>query len=1117
MWKFSMCRDNATLITVYRHILKKTIRLTLMVRKILLSLIALLGGGILLSLAQSKQISGTVTGPDGKPVAGATVMVDGSHVGTTSNGDGSFTITAPGNGSLVVSFIGYETQKVAIGGKTRINISLKEDAQAIDDVIVVAFGTAKKDAFTGAAKVIKSDDLIKTQSSNVGDALVGKIAGVQFSSASGRPGSGQKIYVRGYGSMNAKNDPLWVVDGVPYEGDINNINAADIESISVLKDAASNALYGSRGANGVIMVTTKRAKAGEATVTFDGKWGINTRALQTYDIVEDAGEYYEMHYKSLYNYYTLDQKYTPLAANIAANKLLTSNDPGGLGYNVFTVPDGQNLIGENGRLNPRAKQGRLVTDAKGQQFYLQPDNWLDEIYKSSSFRQEYNVSVSGATDRANFFASLGYLDNTGIVDGSSNERYTARLRADYQAKKWLKVGGNMSYTHFVWNNGNQTNDDGDGQGEGNADGGNAFATAIRMAPIYPVYMRDGNGNIMIDEYGFKMYDTGDGRNGGALRTNGGKSNDLQDIQLNKYINEGNAFMANGFADFSLYKGLKLTLNGSVSLDETRGTQVSNPYYGQFAESGGAVFKSHSREIAYNMQQFLTYTNTFADVHNLDLLFGHEMYNRKSYGLYGSKTMMFSPDNTELSGAVVDSSRSGSSVLEYNNEGYFFRGQYDYDNRIYFSGSYRRDASSRFHPDHRWGNFWSLGAAWIINRESWFNASWVNMLKVKASYGSQGNDNLGSKAESYYRYTDYREILSSGDGVTSVLYQKGNPDITWETNANLNVGVEFGLWDNRLSGSIDVFNRKTTDMLFELATPIESGYTTIFTNIGDMVNRGLEIELNADLIRTKNLVWDFSLNMTHYKNKVTHLPEQFKNNTTADGKHVGRWQDTKFLTEGESVFSFYVPTYAGVDPETGKSLWYTYKTDDAGNKERIKTSDYSVASQEGREMHGDALPDVYGGFGTSLRFYGVDFSIGFTYQLGGQVLDQGYRFYMNSPAGTSTGNNYHHDLLNSWTPENSGSNIPRFAYNDSNQADVSDRFLTSASYLNIQNITLGYTLPKRITRKFLVENLRIYLACDNVWYWSKRQGLDPRQSINGITNPYYYAPIRTFSGGVTVTF
>ena len=719
------------------------------------------------------------------------------------------------------------------------------------------------------------------------------------------------------------------------------------------------------------------------------------------------------------------------------------------------------------------------------------------------------MNISGATERSSFYASLGYLDNTGIIKSSALERYTARLKADYQAKKWLKVGGNMSYAHFSNSNGNSN--------EGSASStANIFAFSAQMPPIYPVYIRDGSGRIMVDDNGYQMYDYGDKGNAGLTRPLLPGANGLQTSWLNKKKAEGNAFSGSGFVDISLYKGLKLTVNGSTNIDETRTTYLNNQYYGQFAEAGGTISKYHTRDIAYNLQQILNYNETFGK-HNVGLMVGHEYYQKKYYYLSGTKSKLFSYDNEELGGAVVDGAGAHSYIDDYNSEGYFMRAQYDYAGRYFVSGSYRRDASSRFHPDHRWGNFWSLGAAWIINRESWFNASWVNMLKVKASYGSQGNDNLGSKAESYYRYTDYREILSSGDGVTSVLYQKGNPDITWETNANLNVGVEFGLWDNRLSGSIDVFNRKTTDMLFELATPIESGYTTIFTNIGDMVNRGLEIELNADLIRTKNLVWDFSLNMTHYKNKVTHLPEQFKNNTTADGKHVGRWQDTKFLTEGESVFSFYVPTYAGVDPETGKSLWYTYKTDDAGNKERIKTSDYSVASQEGREMHGDALPDVYGGFGTSLRFYGVDFSIGFTYQLGGQVLDQGYRFYMNSPAGTSTGNNYHHDLLNSWTPENSGSNIPRFAYNDSNQAAVSDRFLTSASYLNIQNITLGYTLPKRITRKFLVENLRIYLACDNVWYWSKRQGLDPRQSINGITNPYYYAPIRTFSGGVTVTF
>ena len=1075
-----------------------------MVRKIVLSLIAVFVF-LAYATAQNRQISGTVSDANGHPVAGATVIVDGTSLGTTTNTAGEYTLSAPVNGTLVVTFVGFEPQQLPIAGKTRINVTMKEDAQAIDDVIVVAFGTAKKEAFTGSAAVIKSDEIAKVQTSNVATALVGRVAGVQTSSTSGDLGKTPSIRVRGFGSINAGKEPLWIVDGMPYEGDLNNLNTNDIESMTVLKDAASNALYGARGANGVIMVTTKKAKSGDAVVTIDAKWGVNSKALEEYDVITSPAQYYETHFKALYGYYA--QTNPAAKAYALASSGLTSNGTGGLGYNVYTVPEGQALIGTNGKLNPNATLGRKII-YNGQEYWLTPDDWIDEAYQSA-FRQEYNVNISGATERSSFYASLGYLDNTGIIKSSALERYTARLKADYQAKKWLKVGGNMSYAHFSNSNGNSS--------EGSASStANIFAFSAQMPPIYPVYIRDGSGRIMVDDNGYQMYDYGDKGNAGLTRPLLPGANGLQTSWLNKKKAEGNAFSGSGFVDISLYKGLKLTVNGSTNIDETRTTYLNNQYYGQFAEAGGTISKYHTRDIAYNLQQILNYNETFGK-HNVGLMVGHEYYQKKYYYLSGTKSKLFSYDNEELGGAVVDGAGAHSYIDDYNSEGYFMRAQYDYAGRYFVSGSYRRDASSRFHPDHRWGNFWSLGAAWIINRESWFNASWVNMLKVKASYGSQGNDNLGSRAESYYRYTDYREILSSGDGVTSVLYQKGNPDITWETNANLNVGVEFGLWDNRLSGSIDVFNRKTTDMLFELATPIESGYTTIFTNIGDMVNRGLEIELNADLIRTKNLVWDFSLNMTHYKNKVTHLPEQFKNNTTADGKHVGRWQSTKFLTEGESVFSFYVPTYAGVDPETGKSLWYTYKTDDAGNKERIKTSDYSVASQEGREMHGDALPDVYGGFGTSLRFYGVDFSIGFTYQLGGQVLDQGYMFYMDSPAGTSTGNNYHHDLLNSWTPENSGSNIPRFAYNDSNQAAVSDRFLTSASYLNIQNITLGYTLPKRITRKFLVENLRIYFACDNVWYWSKRQGLDPRQAINGITNPYYYAPIRTFSGGVTVTF
>lgn len=1061
-----------------------------------------------LAFAQDLTVTGVVKdASNDEPVPFASIQIKGTLSGGSTDADGKFSLLVPGDAVLVFTSIGYQAQEIPVSGKADIDVRLVPDSETLDETIVVAFGKTTKEAFTGSAKVLKSDDLIKTQSSNVSDALVGKIAGVQFTSASGRPGATQTLNIRGYGSVNAGKDPLWVIDGVPFEGDINNINTADIESISVLKDAASNALYGARGANGVIMVTTKRARTGGARVTFDGKWGLNTKAIRSYDIAETAGEYYEMHYQSLYNYFTLAKNYDALSANMAANSLLTSNDAGGLGYNVFTVPSGQNLIGENGRLNPYATEGRLVTDANGQTFLLKPDNWLDELYRQS-FRQEYNIGVSGATEKSNFYGSIGYLDNNGIVSGSSMSRLTARLRADYQAKKWLKVGGNVSYAHFKWLNGN------DISSEGASDGGNAFATAMRMAPIYPVYMRDGNGNIMVDQYGFQMYDTGDGRNGGALRSNGGQSNELQDIQLNKYVSEGNALSANGFADFNLCKGLKLTVNGSVNLDETRHTNMMNPYYGQFAESGGVIYKEHSRQIAYNMQQLLNYSRAFGDKHNMDLLLGHEMYNNKVYGLYANRSGMFSYDNWELSGAVVDNAKSGSSVSEYNNEGYFFRGQYDYDKKIYVSASYRRDASSRFHPDHRWGNFWSLGGAWIISHENWFKAPWVDMLKVKASYGSQGNDNISD-----FLYVDYYSISNDGNnGITTVFERKGNPDITWETNANLNVGVEFGFWNNRLSGNVDFFNRMTTDMLFALPVPTEAGYNSYYTNIGDMTNRGVEIELNADIIRTRNVVWDFSLNMTHYKNILTRLPDEYKNNTTSDGQHKGLLDGNYFRSEGKSFFTFYLPTYAGVDPKTGKSLWYTYQTNEAtGAKERVTTDDYTVASQNGREMQGDALPDLYGGFSTSVRFYGFDASVGFTYQIGGQVFDSGYQFYMSSPQGTSTGSNYHRDLKNAWTPENTDTDIPRLAYGDQYSNGSSDRFLTDASYLNIQNITIGYTLPGRITRKFLVESLRVYLTCDNVWYWSARQGLDPRQSISGATNPFYYAPIRTFSGGLTVTF
>ena len=1045
--------------------------------------------------AQNRQISGTVSDANGHPVAGATVIVDGTSLGTTTNTAGEYTLSAPVNGTLVVTFVGFEPQQLPIAGTTRINVTMKEDAQAIDDVIVVAFGTAKKEAFTGSAAVIKSDEIAKVQTSNVATALVGRVAGVQTSSTSGDLGKTPSIRVRGFGSINAGKEPLWIVDGMPYEGDLNNLNTNDIESMTVLKDAASNALYGARGANGVIMVTTKKAKSGDAVVTIDAKWGVNSKALEEYDVITSPAQYYETHFKALYGYYA--QTNPAAKAYALASSGLTSNGTGGLGYNVYTVPEGQALIGTNGKLNPNATLGRKII-YNGQEYWLTPDDWIDEAYQSA-FRQEYNVNISGATERSSFYASLGYLDNTGIIKSSALERYTARLKADYQAKKWLKVGGNMSYAHFSNSNGNSN--------EGSASStANIFAFSAQMPPIYPVYIRDGSGRIMVDDNGYQMYDYGDKGNAGLTRPLLPGANGLQTSWLNKKKAEGNAFSGSGFVDISLYKGLKLTVNGSTNIDETRTTYLNNQYYGQFAEAGGTISKYHTRDIAYNLQQILNYNETFGK-HNVGLMVGHEYYQKKYYYLSGTKSKLFSYDNEELGGAVVDGAGAHSYIDDYNSEGYFMRAQYDYAGRYFVSGSYRRDASSRFHPDHRWGNFWSVGAAWLLNQENWFDAPWVNMLKLKASYGSQGNDNIGN-----YLYTDTYSIENNNGEIAVLFGQKGNPNITWETNTNLNIGTEFGFWNNRLSGSVDFFNRKTSDMLFAFSVPSSLGYSSYYANVGDMVNRGVEVELNADLIRTKNVLWSFNLNLTHVKNEVTYLAPEHKS-TTVEG-YKGYIDGSYFVGEGLPLYTYYLRSYAGVDPETGASLWYKDVKGDDGKITRTKTSDYTSAT---RYLHDSAIPSVYGGFSTSVSAYGVDFSISFNYQIGGKVYDSGYASFMSSPYGTTVGTNYHKDILKAWTPENKGSDIPRLQYGDQYTTSVSDRFLTDASYLNISNINVGYTLPSKITQKFGVQKLRVYLACDNVVYWSKRQGLDPRYSFTGATNFSNYSPIRTISGGVTVQF
>ena len=1045
--------------------------------------------GIGLVNAQISKVTGNVTSEeDGLPVVGASVLVKGTTVGTVTDIDGNFTLTnVPSSaGTLVISFIGMQSQEVKI--KPNVKVVLTSDSEQLEEVMVVAYGTAKKSAFTGSAATIKNEKITSRQTSNVTNALAGQVAGVQTTSSTGQPGKDATVRIRGIGSISASNTPLYVVDGVPYDGEISAISTSDIESMTVLKDAASNALYGARGANGVILITTKRGKTGDSRVTFDAKWGVNKRGIPSYETVSDPGKFYEMAYSAIYN---ADLKGYAAAGDLAsanayANKTMLSSSY--LGYQVFTVPNGEQLIGMDGKLNPNATLG--YSDGT---YYYKPDNWSDELFENN-LRQEYNLSVSGANDKMNYYMSAGYLDDQGIVPNSGFQRYSARLKADYQVKPWLKMSGNISFTHY---------DSREQDTESGTSNANAFYAANIMGAIYPMYIRDAEGNIMIDNRGFQRYDYGSDTN--FQRKNViPNANPLASYMLDLMKYSGDVVSGKWSADIDIWGGIKAKINIGIDANNVRSTDLVNPFYGQYSETsgvGGIVSVSTQRTFSTNQQYLLTYNKTFNHIHNLDVLAGHENYNYKYQYLYGSREKIYNPNLPELNNGIMNQSNASYSQ-SYATEGWLFRVQYDYDGKYFGSASYRRDGSSAFHPDNRWGNFWSVGAGWLMNKESFLeNQNWIDMLKFKISYGLQGNDNLlyMNGYRNYQPYMDQYTLTNNNSDFATTLYYKGNQDITWETSHSFNTGFDFAFWKGKLSGSIEYFSRKTTDMLYFKPVASSMGYSRFPENVGSMINRGVELDLNSNIFDTKDLTWDINFNLTHFKNKVLELAPEL-NGQLIDGSRIYR--------EGESMYQLYLPKYAGVDPETGESLWALTEPNEKGE---TTTTSYSEASSH-RFMTGDILPKVYGGFGTSLTFKGFDFSIAFAYQLGGRILDYTYQSLMSTDA---QGSAWHVDMLNAWTPENKNTNVPRMNVNDIYVSYSSDRWLTSSNYLSLQNITFGYTLPKNWTRKLQVEGVRLYFVADNVALLTARKGLDPRQGY--VASDNVYSPIRTISGGISLNF
>ena len=1062
--------------------------------KRLMTFIACLFLSIGMALAQT-QVSGTVTSSeDGSPVIGASIKVVGTNTGTVTDIDGNFSLNVSANAKLEVSYIGMVTKTVKAA--KNMKIVLDTDNQSLDEVMVVAYGTAKKSAFTGSAAVVGSEELSKKVTTNVADALVGSVSGLQMRGSSGQPGASQgSINIRGIASMYAATDPLVIVDGAPYSASLSNIPTDDIESVTVLKDAASAALYGARGAAGVIIVTTKKGANKEGKINVDMKWGVNSRAVPEYDVITDPGQYYEAVYSEYYNKYYYGNGMSANAANVKANKDMLTK----LAYNVYSYPTGEQLIGLDGKLNPNATLGRMVTAANGQSYYLTPDDWSDAVFQNS-LRQEYNVNASGGTERSSYYASLGYLNDEGIIKNSSFERITARLKADYQIKKWLKLGANIAFV-------NSTQD-------ANANLGTSLSFTSSMAPIFPLYLRqkDENGNIFIptDERGLPLYDLGSS----TLGVNRPFLNNTNPVASNNYDKsqtKGHQLNGTFTADFQITDFLKANLTSTIIWGQSNSTAYANPFFGAKTVVKGELGKASSESWRQNHVQTLTYFDNFGK-HNVTLMLGHEYYKINTTYLSATAEGGFSPSILQISAFAKKKDSSGYES-GYNVEGYFGNAQYNYDNKYFGSFSYRRDASSRFAKENRWGSFWSVGAAWLINKEAWFNAPWVDELKLKASIGQQGNDNIKNWA-----YTDLYTLTQVSDTEMSASFARlGNKNITWETTTNFNIGTEFSFFKGRLSGSFDFYTKKTTDLLFWLNVPESQGTRGYYNNVGDIRNTGVELTLTGHIFRTKDFDWSITANLAHNKTKILKLDSSKKNQYGGFYQSSAMDYTLYWYKEGGPLYNGYLHKYAGVN-EKGEALYWVDEdvaeneiTGHPGKKLSYTTTNASKASMY---ETGSLLPKVSGGLSTTVSYKGFDASLSFDFQIGGKVYDMKYASLMSPMTENSSGGAaIHKDYLKSWSTNNTSSNLPRWQFGDDN-GQVSDRFLTNAGYFNFQSFTLGYTLPKNLVPYF--SKIRVYCSGENLGFISARKGLDPRFSYDGVTGTSY-SPTRNISGGIQLTF
>jgi TonB-linked SusC/RagA family outer membrane protein len=1045
-------------------------------KKIALMLLSIAFIGMLTVEAQVRRVTGTVTSADdGTPIPGVSVMVEGTTLGTITNIDGVYQLDVPNDATtLVFSFVGMTAKEVEITSGT-LDIVLEQAYVGLDEVMVVAYGTAKKESFTGSAAVINEEKLQNRPVANVSKALDGLSPGIQATSGSGQPGSGSSIVIRGFGSINASTTPLYVVDGIPYNGNISAINPSDIASITVLKDASAGALYGARGANGVIMITTKRGESQKTTFNIKANWGLASRAIPRYETMGEAA-WIETVFQSYKNHEIINNGISPDLAGAAAIQAMASG--------------ARAVFGDNEMYNPyNFSATELIDPVTGK---VRPDatlryseDWLDEVTAENPLRQEYIFSASGGKDNTKYLFSLGYLNEEGLLETTKFERFTGRINVDTKSSDWFEAGLSTNLALSTSNT----------SATGASAYSNTFYTNQLMGPVFPIYEKDEEGNTVLDGLGNPVFDYGQSRPSGASSN----FNSVATLYEDKYASNsdnvsGRTFMNFGDTDAGFLKGLKLSLNFGFDFVNAYGMTYYNPNFGNAASTKGRIARNNGRTFSYTFNQLVTWNKEIGK-HNIDVLAGHENYSYKYNYLSGTKTGFPFGGLFELDAAtsIVD---AGSYENNYNIESYLSRINYDFDDKYYFSASFRTDGSSRFHKDYRWGQFWSAGANWRISEENFMAGfTWLDNFSLKASYGIQGNDAVGS----FYAWQSFYDLgwpnaAMSGAAVSSLE----NTNLKWEENANFNTGLEARLFD-RLNIAFEYYNKITEDMLLEYPIASSLGFDSYLKNIGSMRNTGFDMTLGGSLIRTSDFMWNLTLMGSTVKNEVLQLADKPEIIT---GNYI--------IKEGETLYSFYLSEAAGVDPATGAMVYRVYDTDDDDNKEYYLSTDPNMATAS-KEIMGSRIPDLHGSISNEISYKGFDLSVLTTYSIGGYVLDGVYR---NLMYGWYVGQASHVNRGRAWKNPGDITDIPRLEIGKTYPTTNDD--LIDASYFSIKNVTLGYSLPARYVQSLHLESVRFSLIGDNLKLFTHLKGMDPQYNFTGGTT-FTYTPVRTISFGIDVKF